>query len=227
MSLDPSTAATQHNLPANYEIERYTYVDTVISGHRYQVWFNPGNQPKFMVGTMLPTYEAALLHAYQHRVWSLEIALAQYEGPSPAFRDGPSVPTKEIPTPAPDPNSLPEADRLLKAGLEILDTMGPHDGTHTVERLRQWVLDWATVTFPDRSIDTVRFKLIQESGELVLALATQKWDDVADELADVLILLLDLTEMLQIDIATAIHWKMETNRSRTWEIDNEGLSYHV
>lgn len=40
---------------------------------------------------------------------------------------------------------------------------------------------------------------------------------VHDEIADILIVLIGLANVLRIDMATALHKKEETNRQRTWK----------
>lgn len=67
--------------------------------------------------------------------------------------------------------------------------------------------------------------LIEEVGELAKAIRktaglkftnTTERKDIAEELADVQIVLIGLAEMLKIDMSTAVRTKEEKNNKRTW-----------
>lgn len=83
------------------------------------------------------------------------------------------------------------------------------------------IQEWLQGVHPDRTPDQVFSKLEEELAEL-RDRPTDAW-----EWADVFILVFDLCEILGIDPAKAIHWKMQRNRQRTWEIDNEGKLQHI
>jgi NTP pyrophosphatase (non-canonical NTP hydrolase) len=97
----------------------------------------------------------------------------------------------------------------------------------TLESLQEEVDAWASEVFPERSVDTIRKKLIQEAMELVLALAIEHWDDIEDEVADVQILVLDLCKKRGIDLLAVTRRKHLINVGRDWTIDKDGLSRHV
>ena len=96
---------------------------------------------------------------------------------------------------------------------------------------------WGERTFPDATDETIYAHLKAEIGELGSNIAD--WndeigreyvnkDDLESELADVLILALQLAGRYGIDADLAIHRKMEINRKRTWQYDAErGFSVHV
>lgn len=105
---------------------------------------------------------------------------------------------------------------------------GDRSDRATIAALTEQVVRWASSAFPERSIDTVRLKLTtQEIPELLVAIGLKHWDHAGEEIADVLILLLDLCAMLKIDLARAIQHKMLVNRGRRWTIGPDGVSQHL
>ena len=97
----------------------------------------------------------------------------------------------------------------------------------TFDAVQRAVVEWASSAFPERSVRTVRLKLIQEAQELLLALALEKWDNIEDEIADVDILIHDLCALKGISRAAATLRKLEVNTRRSWRVDTNGLSHHV
>ena len=89
-----------------------------------------------------------------------------------------------------------------------------------IYELTRRVVDWCDSIYPDRKPDIVLSKLIEELEELK--------DRPCDgpELADVGILLLDYCDLVGIDLAKVIHWKMLINEDREWEIDETGKLQH-
>lgn len=69
---------------------------------------------------------------------------------------------------------------------------------------------------PNRMLD----KLLEEIEELK--------DKPCDghELADIMIILLDYCHTVGVDIVKAVHYKMEINEKREWEIDKDGKLQH-
>lgn len=82
------------------------------------------------------------------------------------------------------------------------------------------IQEWLSEVFPDRHPDVVMSKLMDELEEWKER-PTDAW-----EMADILILILDLCHMYGIDPAKAIHWKMDRNRKRKWEF-KDGKLQHV
>lgn len=96
------------------------------------------------------------------------------------------------------------------------------------EEAAQDIYHWADATFPQRSFTIVQRKLTMcEIPELVLAIGAGDVNSITEEVADVLILLLDMCRLLNIDVLTALKTKMDINKSRSWTVDNFGVSQHV
>ena len=126
----------------------------------------------------------------------------------------------------PEGNSVPRAESNHDAVSEF-PTNGRAYPIYTFDAVTDVIVDWASQAFPARSIDTVRYKLIQEAQELILALAVSKWDGIEDEIADVQILIHDLCALRGISLPGATLRKLAVNVNRNWEIDANGLSHHV
>lgn len=96
------------------------------------------------------------------------------------------------------------------------------------EELQELVVSWASSAFPTRSFTTIQRKLcLSEIPELMIAIGEGDVEAIKGELADNLILILDMAHLLQIDLPSEIEKKMEINRARTWQINQFGVSQHV
>ena len=93
----------------------------------------------------------------------------------------------------------------------------------SVRELQAEIAEWADRLNPDRTALSLIAKMLEELGELI---ASERQDDPL-ELADVLILALDLAHIKQIDLAAAVQAKMEINRQRQWRIADNGAMTHV
>lgn len=103
-----------------------------------------------------------------------------------------------------------------------------HNSPHDLRFIQEQICDWATQAFPDRSVNSIRRKLVDhEIPELLLALGQKRWKDVDEEGVDVVFLLLDLFMMRGVDIGFALLQKLAINRGRTWAPDGEGMYSHV
>lgn len=91
---------------------------------------------------------------------------------------------------------------------------------YDIRKITDEIDDWLQVVYPDRHPDKVWEKLMDELEELK-ACPTN-----AFEWADVLILTFDLMRMYGLDPAKAIHWKMDINKRRKWEM-KDGKLVHV
>lgn len=78
--------------------------------------------------------------------------------------------------------------------------------------------------FPKRTDTSMFLKLYHEIGELVSAKDPAQR---ADELADVLLLVLDYGSRHGIDMQLAIARKMGINENRTWVTNELGVNQHV
>jgi NTP pyrophosphatase (non-canonical NTP hydrolase) len=93
----------------------------------------------------------------------------------------------------------------------------------SVQELQAEIADWANQLNPNRTALSLIAKMLEELGELI---ASDRQDDPL-ELADVLILALDLAHIKQIDLALAVQAKMQINRQRQWRIADNGAMTHV
>lgn len=90
--------------------------------------------------------------------------------------------------------------------------------------LRLEIRDWANEVYPDRTPYQALAKMVMEE---IPELLKDGLDDPL-EWADLLILVLDASELRGIDIIDAARVKMEINKRRSWEIDKEsGIMHHV
>lgn len=93
----------------------------------------------------------------------------------------------------------------------------------SVRELQADIAQWADQLNPDRTALSLIAKMLEELGELI---ASERQDDPL-ELADVLILALDLAHIQGIDLADAVVRKMRVNRTRKWRIADNGAMSHV
>lgn len=92
--------------------------------------------------------------------------------------------------------------------------------SYDLREINKDIQTWLLEVYPDRTLDQVIAKLSEEIGEL------QERPLDGWEIADVLILLLDLCDMAGFDPAKLVKHKMDTNKKRQWQIVN-GLLKHV
>lgn len=78
------------------------------------------------------------------------------------------------------------------------------------------VTGWIGEIHPDRDPMNTAIKLSEETAELIHALYTGD-GSVAEECADILILLLDVAYLYDIDLEKSFLRKMAINRGRRWE----------
>ena len=91
------------------------------------------------------------------------------------------------------------------------------------ESLTKLIVDWANEVFPNRTITNAIQKMVfEEIPEYLL-----KQDDPM-ELADIGILLYDISNLAGVDLEKAIREKMAINKKRQWQIDDKtGLMNHI
>lgn len=95
-----------------------------------------------------------------------------------------------------------------------------------IESLAADIHAWANEVFPDRTDASMFLKLYGEINELIEA--GDNIDEVADEIADLFILLLDYAYRKGMTWVTqAILKKMRENRKRTWLITTTGVMQHA
>lgn len=89
-----------------------------------------------------------------------------------------------------------------------------------IKALTDDIVEWANKVFPDRQPASALLKLFEEVGELV------RNPDSPGEYADICIMLFDLANMHNIDLADAIRTKMNINRDRVWTLTKNGTMQH-
>lgn len=92
---------------------------------------------------------------------------------------------------------------------------------HDMREITAQIKQWCDEVYPTRTRDQMIAKLQEEFQEL----AERPLD--AWEMADIMIILLDLCDHLGFDIAKIIAHKMDINRQRTWQITEQGILKHV
>ena len=93
---------------------------------------------------------------------------------------------------------------------------------NSIREVQTNIAAWADTVFPHRTVNDALTKLVMEEiPELLL-------DPSPEELADVLVLVLDVAHLMGVDIQQAVHDKMEINRKRRWIINAKtGLLNHI
>lgn len=91
-----------------------------------------------------------------------------------------------------------------------------------LRKLQADISEWAAETFPGQTAESKAEHLLDEAGELL------KDPTSGEEMADVLILLLNLAQMGDIDLLQEVHKKMAKNRARQWgPPDARGVYHHI
>lgn len=118
------------------------------------------------------------------------------------------------------PTQQPADSNTLLSMSEITGTM-TNFSTSRIEDLQTLVVTWANRVYPDRTIQDTLVKLLEEVAELFK-------DPSEEELADVLILTLDLFNLAEVHPGRALTTKMKINiEDRTWIIDPKtGIMRH-
>ena len=100
------------------------------------------------------------------------------------------------------------------------------DFKHDTYAMTVQVVDWIKPMIPDAERDSMNtaIKMADEVSELQHAIYT-KGKNVGEELADVMILLLDIAYLHKVDIAAEFASKMEINQNRRWKERNGSLTH--
>ena len=90
--------------------------------------------------------------------------------------------------------------------------------------LQSAIGNWSIRTFgPIKDISKASEKLVEEAGE---ACASASRPSFGEELADVVIVAMNLAHQAGINLETEVIEKMRINRSRTWNLDGNGSAHH-
>lgn len=94
------------------------------------------------------------------------------------------------------------------------------DGPLTIDELADAVREQADRLFPHRTDTSMYLKMFKELGEMI-----EEGDP--DEVADILIMVLDFAKRKQINIQSVIVNKMRINDNRKWVVNELGVMRHV
>lgn len=93
------------------------------------------------------------------------------------------------------------------------------------------ISDWAVDTFGyPKSLEVIRGRLLKEVKELELI---DIWDDskainkIADECADIYIVLVQVMATIGYDLHICVDRKMQINRNREWKLHGDGTAQHI
>ena len=120
-------------------------------------------------------------------------------------------------------NSLGTEVAWVSDGATAGDIMDLDLITYSDKSIKDLVVDWADMVFPDRTIENAIRKLVlEEIPEFLVA------QDDPMELADVAILVVDIAHLAGIDLDSAVRRKMAINKGRKWALNPKtGLLGHV
>jgi len=85
-----------------------------------------------------------------------------------------------------------------------------------MDELQKEIVKWHKETFPNATKKAIEDKLAEECGELTSAAFFLTDDHVADEGADVVIVLCSLLDRMNLSLETIVRRKLEINKKRTW-----------
>ena len=91
------------------------------------------------------------------------------------------------------------------------------------------ISEWAVALFGESGSDArVAARALQEMAELFTKVTSNKsGKEIAEECADVVIVLARLANRNGYDIFEMVDEKMKVNRARKWVLDGTGHGYHV
>ena len=124
--------------------------------------------------------------------------------------------TQESPTPP-----MPLADSCTSRTIAEIQKSMPNFSTNSIKDLQTLVVMWADSLYANRTLSNCLDKLLEEVEEL--------YDNPnPEELADVMLLTLDLFHLAGVDPGKALMAKMKTNEERKWKIDPfTGVMKHI
>lgn len=94
---------------------------------------------------------------------------------------------------------------------------------------QETITAWSRQTFGEAlSLATIAARANQEMAELIRKTTAPHTDHaaIAEECADVLIVMYRLVEACGFDIHEEVNRKMEINRKRIWHLDGDGCGQH-
>jgi NTP pyrophosphatase (non-canonical NTP hydrolase) len=89
------------------------------------------------------------------------------------------------------------------------------------------ITGWSTQTFGNRTALATAVRANKEMAELLSALENGEDEVARKEVADVVIVLMQVAQRLNIDLDAEIQRKMEINEKRNWRKMEDGSFQHV
>jgi NTP pyrophosphatase (non-canonical NTP hydrolase) len=95
----------------------------------------------------------------------------------------------------------------------------------TIRTIQEWAID--TFGVPEPFVAYA--KLCEEVGELSVALRREPSENIAEEIADVIVCAIHIgsSGLCIQDIQRAVDRKMSINRGRKWEVREDGTADHI
>lgn len=95
------------------------------------------------------------------------------------------------------------------------------------EHMQKHVTDWINPLINPNVRDPMAacIKLAEELSELTYEQYTGNMEGVGEELADCLILLLDIAYLNNVDLSAEFYTKMDINKQRKWEMKNGSMKH--
>lgn len=96
---------------------------------------------------------------------------------------------------------------------------------------QQTISTWARKTFGDARVGTLVARCNEEMAELIAAAMTisvsdETFSKIAEECADVYIVLCQVAESVGVDLDEQVDRKMAKNRVRKWKVGPGGIGQH-
>lgn len=94
---------------------------------------------------------------------------------------------------------------------------------------QQTLNDWADETFGKATdLHSTFYRMLDEWNELNDAIHNNKTsEEIAEELADILMMLYRMADVLNVDLHDIVDRKMIINRARKWKLDSHGHGQHI
>jgi NTP pyrophosphatase (non-canonical NTP hydrolase) len=92
---------------------------------------------------------------------------------------------------------------------------------------QETITEWSTKTFGERSPLSTAVRANKEMAELLSALENGELEVACKEVADIVIILMQVAERLGMDLNYVVQLKMNINEKRQWEKKEDGSYGHV
>jgi NTP pyrophosphatase (non-canonical NTP hydrolase) len=97
-----------------------------------------------------------------------------------------------------------------------------------LKNIQDGIKTWADAKIPDRTPDGQMLHLEKELNELKVEWEVQDLDKAKEELADIVIVALNLAGQMGFDMEYEVLRKMEINKKRMWsKPDSQGVIHHI